>query len=54
MGYSIGRWDGDTMVVETIGSNGKTWLDMRGLPATEALHVIERSRDRRSAASISK
>jgi hypothetical protein len=42
MGYSIGRWDGDTMVVETIGSNGKTWLDMRGLPATEALHVIER------------
>ena len=42
MGYSIGRWDGDTMVVDTIGSNGKTWLDMRGLPATEALHVIER------------
>src|SRR5215208_967668 len=37
MGYSIGRWDGDTMVVETIGSNGKTCLDMRGLPATEAL-----------------
>jgi hypothetical protein len=42
MGYSIGRWEGDTMVVETRGSNGKTWLDMRGLPATEALHVIER------------
>ena len=42
MGYSIGRWEGDTMVVETNGSNGKTWLDMRGLPATEALHVIER------------
>jgi len=42
MGYSIGRWEGDTMVVETMGSNGKTWLDMRGLPATEALHVIER------------
>lgn len=30
------------MVVETIGSNGRTWLDMRGLPATEALHVVER------------
>jgi hypothetical protein len=42
MGYSIGRWDGDTMVVETRGSNGKTWLDMRGLPATEALRVVER------------
>jgi hypothetical protein len=42
MGYSIGRWDGDTLVVDTIGQNGKTWLDMRGLPATDALHVIER------------
>jgi hypothetical protein len=42
MGYSVGRWDGDTLVVETIGQNGKTWLDMRGLPATEALHVTER------------
>jgi len=42
MGYSVGRWEGDTMVVETIGSNGRTWLDMRGLPGTEALHVIER------------
>jgi hypothetical protein len=42
MGYSIGKWEGDTFVVETIGQNGKTWLDMRGLPATEALRVIER------------
>jgi hypothetical protein len=42
MGYSIGSWDGDTFVVETIGQNGKTWLDMRGLPATESLRVIER------------
>ena len=42
MGYSIGRWDGDTFVVETIGQNGKTWLDMRGHPATEALRVTER------------
>jgi len=41
-GYSIGKWDGDTFVVETIGQNGKTWLDMRGLPATEELRVIER------------
>jgi hypothetical protein len=42
MGYSIGKWDGDTFVVETIGQNGRTWLDMRGLPATEALRVTER------------
>ncbi len=42
MGYSIGHWEGDTMVVETIGQNGKTWLDMRGLPGTESLRVIER------------
>jgi hypothetical protein len=42
MGYSVGRWEGDTLVVETIGQNGKTWLDMRGLPGTESLKVIER------------
>ena len=42
MGYSVGRWEGDTFVVETIGQNGKTWLDMKGLPGTEALRVIER------------
>ncbi len=42
MGYSVGRWEGDTLVIETIGQNGKTWLDMRGLPGTEALRVIER------------
>jgi hypothetical protein len=42
MGYSIGRWEGDTLVVDTIGQNGRTWLDMRGLPGTDALHVIER------------
>jgi hypothetical protein len=41
-GYSVGKWEGDTLVVETIGQNGKTWLDMRGLPSTESLKVIER------------
>jgi hypothetical protein len=41
-GYSVGRWDGDTLVVDTIGQNGKTWLDMRGLPGTESLRVVER------------
>jgi hypothetical protein len=44
MGYSVGRWEGDTLVIETIGQNGKTWLDMRGLPGTEELRVIERYR----------
>ena len=42
MGYSIGHWDKDTLVVDTIGQNGRTWLDMRGLPGTEALRVTER------------
>jgi hypothetical protein len=42
MGYSVGHWEGDTLVVETIGQNGKTWLDMRGLPGTESLHITER------------
>ncbi|HLH41841.1 MAG TPA: hypothetical protein VKV74_02555 [Bryobacteraceae bacterium] len=42
MGYSIGRWDKETLVVETIGQNGKTWLDMKGLPGTEKLRVTER------------
>ena len=41
-GYSVGHWDGDTLVVDTAGFNGKTWLDMTGHPATEALHVTER------------
>jgi hypothetical protein len=42
MGYSVGHWDKDTLVVDTIGQNGKTWLDMKGLPGTEALRVTER------------
>jgi hypothetical protein len=42
MGYSVGRWEGDTFIVDTINQNGKTWLDMRGHPATDALKVTER------------
>ncbi|MBZ5577318.1 MAG: hypothetical protein LAP40_12225 [Acidobacteriia bacterium] len=41
-GYSIGKWDGDTFVVETGGTNGKGWLDTNGHPVTDKLHVIER------------
>ena len=42
MGYSVGRWDGDTLVVDTTGFNDKGWLDNAGRPATDALHVTER------------
>jgi len=42
LGESIGRWDGDTFVIDTIGFNGKSWVDESGLPTTEKLHVIER------------
>ena len=33
MGYSVGRWDGDTFVIETVGFNDKTWLDGSGITA---------------------
>lgn len=41
-GYSIGRWEGDTLVVETRGFRDEGWLDMAGHPATDQLHVIEK------------
>jgi len=44
MGDSIGRWEGDTLVVDTIGFNDKTWLDRAGLPHSDGLHVVERIR----------
>src|SRR5262249_35653119 len=44
MGYSVGRWDAETLVVETTGYNDKTWLDFTGHPHTEALRVTERFR----------
>jgi hypothetical protein len=43
-GDSVGKWDGDTLVVDSIGFNDVTWLDHVGLPHTEALHVVERIR----------
>jgi len=42
MGYSVGRWEGDTLVVESNGFNGKAWLSGRGNPTTDALHLTER------------
>jgi hypothetical protein len=46
LGYSVGRWEGETLVVETTGFNDVGWLDDGGHPQTEALHVTERFRRR--------
>ena len=46
MGYSIGRWDGDTLVVESNGFNAGSWLDHDGRAHTEALRMTERYRRR--------
>jgi hypothetical protein len=42
LGYSVGRWDGDTLMVDSIGFNDKGWLDVGGHPNSEALHTTER------------
>ena len=42
MGYSIGHWDGDTLVVESSGFEDNNWLDNNGHPGTESLHLTER------------
>jgi hypothetical protein len=44
MGDSIGHWEGDTLVVDTVNFNDKTWLDRVGHPHSDALHVVERIR----------
>jgi len=41
-GHSIGRWEGDTLVIDTVGFNDRFWFDFRGHPHTEKLHTIER------------
>ena len=41
-GHSIGHWEGDTLVIDTVGYNDKFWFDSRGTPHTEQLHTIER------------
>ena len=45
-GYSVGRWEGDTLVVESTGFTERVWLDYDGHPHTEALRMIERYRRR--------
>jgi len=44
MGDSIGKWEGDTLVVDTVGFNDKTWLDAVGHPHSDQLHLVERIR----------
>jgi len=44
MGDAIGKWEGNTLVVDTVGFNDKTWLDAAGHPHSEALHLVERIR----------
>jgi hypothetical protein len=44
LGYSVGRWEGDSFVVESAGFNDNAWLDNNGHPGTESLRVTERFR----------
>lgn len=41
LGHSVGRWEGDTLVVDSIGFNERTWLDLNGHPHTGRLHLVE-------------
>jgi len=41
-GLSNGKWEGDTLVVDTVGFNDKTWLDATGKPHSDAMHLVER------------
>jgi hypothetical protein len=41
-GHSIGKWEGNTLVIDTVGYNDKFWLDYLGHPHTEKMHTIER------------
>ena len=44
LGDAIGHWDGDTLVVDTIGFNDKTWVDRAGHPHSTDMHLTERIR----------
>ncbi len=43
-GSSVGTWDGDTLVVDSVGYNERFWMGSNGVPHTEALHLTERFR----------
>ena len=42
LGYSVGHWDGDALVIDSSGFNDRMWFDTEGHPHTAALHVVER------------
>jgi hypothetical protein len=42
LGHSVGRWDGDTLVIDVVGFNENSWLDYYGHPHTDKLHVVEK------------
>jgi hypothetical protein len=44
VGHSVGRWEGDTLVVDTVGFNDRGWLTFAGFPQTEMLRITERFR----------
>jgi hypothetical protein len=44
VGHSVGHWEGDTLVVDTVGFNDRSWLDLQGRPHTENMHMTERYR----------
>jgi len=44
VGHSVGRYEGDTLIVDTVGINDKTWIDGQGHPHTDALRLTERIR----------
>ena len=46
LGSSVGRWEGETLVVDTIGLNDRVWLDLSGHPRSEAMRMTERYRRR--------
>jgi hypothetical protein len=46
MGYTVGRWEGDTLAADTIGFTEKSWLDLIGHPRSESMRITERYRRR--------
>jgi hypothetical protein len=46
MGYSVGAWQGDTLIVESVGFTERSWLDAIGHPRSESMHITERYRRR--------
>jgi len=42
LGHSVGRWEGDTLVVDVVGFNEQTWMDYFGHPHTDMMHIIEK------------